>query len=107
MENKKMPKSNFVKMVVYVPELYADKVREAMGEAGAGKSGKYSFCSFTVKGTGQFLPGKGAHPFIGKIGQIEAVAEERIEARCEQSKLKKVIVAIKKAHPYEEGGIYV
>lgn len=91
-----------VKIVVYAPEVNADAVRSAMGKAGAGKLGNYSFCSFSVKGIGRFKPEKGANPAIGKVGEIESVAEERIETICERKKLSKVIAAIKKVHPYEE-----
>ena len=73
-----------------------------MGKAGAGKIGNYSFCSFSAKGIGRFLPGKGAKPAIGKVGKLEQVKEERIEARCERNKLKKVLRAIESVHPYEE-----
>lgn len=95
-------KSWKVKIVVFAPELHADAVRLAMGKAGAGKIGNYSFCSFSIKGVGRFKPERVAHPAIGNIGKIEQVAEERIEAVCDRSKLKKVISAIKKVHPYEE-----
>ena len=37
------------KFVVFVPTSHADKVREAIGQAGGGKIGKYTFCSFTTK----------------------------------------------------------
>ncbi len=45
-----------VKIVIFVPESHADIVREAMGKAGAGKIGNYSFCSFSSKGVGRFRP---------------------------------------------------
>lgn len=95
-------KSNLLKIVVFVPESHANKVREAMGSAGAGKIGNYSFCSFSSKGIGRFKPEKGANPTIGKVGKLELVEEERIEVICERGGLKKVIAAIKKVHPYEE-----
>src|SRR3989344_310073 len=95
-------KLNFVKIVVFVPETHADAVREAMGKAGAGKLGNYSFCSFSIKGIGRFRPEKGAHPTIGKVGRLESVVEERIETICERKRLKAVVSAIKKTHPYEE-----
>lgn len=97
-----MRNKNIVKLVVYVPESYADAVRLAMGKAGAGKMGNYSFCSFSVKGIGRFKPEKGANPTIGKVGEVEQVKEERIETICERKKLKAVVLAIKKVHPYEE-----
>jgi len=91
-----------VKLVVFVPESNADDVRKALGEAGAGRIGNYSYCSFSIKGTGRFLPEEGANPAIGKVGDIESVAEERIEVACEKSKVKDIIGAIKTVHPYEE-----
>ncbi|MFA5072098.1 MAG: hypothetical protein WC511_07160 [Candidatus Pacearchaeota archaeon] len=94
--------SKIFKIVVFVPESHADIVREAMGKAGAGKIGNYTFCTFSSKGIGRFKPEEGAHPAIGKVGNVESVEEERIEVVCEQEKLKEVIEEIKKVHPYEE-----
>jgi hypothetical protein len=95
------PKKRF-KIVVYVPEDHANKLREAMGNAGAGKIGNYTHCTFSIKGTGRFKPDEGAHPTIGIVGKFEEVAEERIETVCEEEKLKSVLKAIKENHPYEE-----
>ena len=102
MGNKNMSQSNIVKIVITVPESHADIVGEAMGNAGAGRIGNYTFCSFSSKGSGRFKPGEGAHPNIGEIGKFESVAEERIETICERDKVTDVIKAIKKVHPYEE-----
>jgi len=90
-----------------VPETHADKVREAIGQAGAGKIGNYSHCSFTLKGTGRFKPEEGAHPTIGEVGKLEAVEEERIETVCAEDKLTDVLKAIKSTHPYEEPATHV
>lgn len=90
------------KIVVYVPESHGDALREAMGEAGAGVIGKYTHCTFTLKGTGRFKPGEGANPTIGEVGKLEAVEEERIETVCSADKLSDVLEAIRTTHPYEE-----
>lgn len=97
-----MGQSNNVKIVVFVPESHTNVVREAIGRAGAGKIGNYTYCSFSSKGIGRFKPEEGAHPNIGEIGKFESVTEERIEAVCERNKVVDVINAIKKVHPYEE-----
>ncbi len=94
--------SKNVKIVVFVPESHSEIVREAMGKAGAGKIGNYTFCSFSTKGLGRFKPMEGAHPTIGKVGTLEKVEEERIEVVCERSKLADIIEAVKTVHPYEE-----
>lgn len=91
-----------VKLVVYVPETHADKVREALGNAGAGKIGNYSHNSFSIKGIGRFKPEEGSDPAIGEIGKMQEVSEERIEVACEKHQVQNVIAAIKKVHPYEE-----
>ncbi len=90
------------KIVVYVPLSHADQVREAIGNAGAGQLGKYSFCSFSIRGTGRFKPEAGANPHIGKVGNLESVEEDRIEVICKAYLVDDVINAIKSAHPYEE-----
>ena len=90
------------KIVVYVPLTHADKVREAIGVAGGGKLGNYSFCSFSTKGIGRFKPETGAKPAIGEVGKFEEVEEERIEVTCDTGLVGDVVAAIKKSHPYEE-----
>jgi len=90
------------KLVVTVPLTHADIVRQAIGEAGGGKLGKYSFCSFSTRGTGRFRPEAGAQPHIGSVGKLEEVEEERIEVTCDDAVLEDIIAAIKKVHPYEE-----
>ena len=97
----------FVKFAVTAPESHADIVRKALGDAGAGKMGDYTHSSFSVKGTGRFIPRQGADPAIGEIGKLEEVAEERIETICKRSDVAKVIAAVKAVHPYEEVAIDV
>ncbi|MBU6390303.1 hypothetical protein KGQ31_02010 [Patescibacteria group bacterium] len=90
------------KLIVYVPIENADVVREAIGKAGGGQIGNYTFCSFSSRGVGRFKPGDGAHPHIGKVGTLEAVEEERIEVTLHADVVGNVIAAIKRTHPYEE-----
>ncbi len=94
--------SETVKIVVFVPETHAEVVREAMGKAGAGKIGNYSCCTFSSKGIGRFKPEQGAHPSVGRVGEMTSVNEERIETVCPRNKLEEVVKAIQAVHPYEE-----
>ena len=95
------------KVVVTVPENEADALREVIGNAGGGRVGNYAYCSFSVKGTGRFLPVDGAKPAIGKVGKLEQVVEERIEITCDGENVKSVVAAIREAHSYEEPAIDV
>lgn len=90
------------KIVTFIPIKEADKMRQAVGDAGAGVLGKYHHASFSTRGVGRFIPSEGAHPAIGEIGKMSEVEEERIEVICDEDKIKDVIAAIRKAHPYEE-----
>lgn len=94
--------SELVKIVVFVPITHADIVRKAMGDAGAGKIGSYSYCTFSTRGIGRFKPGSGSHPAIGMVGEQTEVEEDRIETVCPRMILADVIKAIKAVHPYEE-----
>jgi hypothetical protein len=100
-----LEQSEFVTIVLAVPESHANAMREVMGRAGAGKQGDYSHCSFSIKGIGRFMPEKGSNPFLGKEGVLEEVVEERIEAICNRAVLHHVLEEIKKAYPYEEAVI--
>lgn len=91
-----------VKIVTFTPLADADSVRTALGKAGAGQIGEYSYCSYSVTGKGRFIPSNNAKPHIGTASQLEAVEEERIEVICERSNARAVIEAMKQAHPYEE-----
>lgn len=93
----------YFKLVVFVPTSYLETVRKVICHAGAGKIGKnYDNCTFYTFGTGTFRPLKGAKPFIGKKGKVERVREARLETIVAGKYLKKVISAMRKAHPYEE-----
>ena len=84
-----------VKLVVFVPISHADAVRQAMGEAGAGKIGNYDFCSFSSRGIGRFCGNEKTNPAVGKAGKFEAVEEERIEVIVPREILEKVIEKVR------------
>jgi dinuclear metal center YbgI/SA1388 family protein len=94
--------SRLDKWVIFVPAENAEDVRAAIFSAGAGHIGDYSHCSWTVSGTGQFLPHEGASPAIGSVGSIEKVPEERVEAIAPARSRAAVLAAMRAAHPYEE-----
>ena len=76
----------------------------ALGNAGAGRVGNYSHCSFSVRGTGRFTPLTGATPHIGSVGTPEQVEEEQVQVDVDEADLEQVLAALRAAHPYEEIG---
>lgn len=79
-----------------------DAIREALGKAGAGTLGNYSFCSFSIAGKGRFKPSENADPHIGKANKLETIDEEQISVSCDLKDAKQIIAALRAAHPYEE-----
>lgn len=90
------------KWVIFVPTPDAEALRTALFAAGAGHVGDYSQCSWSVTGTGQFLPEEGAAPVIGTVGSVERVTEDRVEVIAPAVARARVQAAIRLAHPYEE-----
>jgi dinuclear metal center YbgI/SA1388 family protein len=90
------------KWVIFVPAENAEVLREALFAAGAGRIGDYSHCSWSVTGTGQFLPGTGASPAIGTVGAVQRVREDRVEVIAPANLRTRVLAAMRAAHPYEE-----
>ena len=94
-------------LVVYVPVGDTDAVLRALFDAGAGAVGEYRECAFVTRGTGQFRPLEGANPTIGAVGELEKVAENRVEVTLERARRADVVAALRAAHPYEEPAFHV
>ncbi|WP_127555603.1 NGG1p interacting factor NIF3 [Saccharospirillum alexandrii] len=94
-------------LVVYVPETHTEALIEALSDAGAGSIGDYDRCAWSVLGQGQFRPLAGANPTLGHTGQLERVAEHRVEMVVNIDRIKAVLQALVVAHPYEEPAHHV
>jgi hypothetical protein len=90
------------KLVVFVPAVALEAVRDALFAAGAGRIGEYELCSWYTEGTGTFLAGEGANPTIGERGREERVPELRLETVYPVDRESEVVEALRTAHPYEE-----
>ncbi len=90
------------KIVTFVPHPAADAVVDALAAAGAGSIGDYDRCAFLGSGRGTFRPNQAAHPAIGSAGEIEVVAETRVEMVLPRGRRDEVISALRQSHPYEE-----
>lgn len=93
---------SMMKLAVFVPIDEASKMREVLGEAGAGRQGNYINTSYSVNGMGRFTPVGDANPAIGSLGKAEAVQETRLEVIFPETKKDTVLQAMLEAHSYEE-----
>ena len=91
-----------VKLVWFVPEDALDATRSAVFEAGAGRIGDYTRCSWYTAGTGTFVGGASTSPTVGESGREERVDELRVETVVPEGRIRDVVVALRLAHPYEE-----
>lgn len=94
-------------VVTFVPTTHTGAVVDALAAAGAGAIGDYERCCFRHPGTGSFRPLEGADPYLGSVGEVAEVAEERVEMVLPRSRRAAVIAALVAAHPYEEPAYHV
>ncbi|MBA3661853.1 MAG: NGG1p interacting factor NIF3 [Gammaproteobacteria bacterium] len=90
------------KIIIYIPVTHLEVIKNALFAAGAGNLGEYRACSWQVLGEGQFIPKAASSPFIGTAGQLEKVAEYKVEMICATEHIKAAIAELKRSHPYEE-----
>ncbi|UCG26750.1 MAG: Nif3-like dinuclear metal center hexameric protein [Bacteroidales bacterium] len=95
-------KGELRKLATFVPRKEADKVRDAVFNAGAGHIGKYDRCSFNVSGYGSFRGGDDTKPYVGEKGKTHFEEEIRIETIYPKYLEKKILDALRDSHPYEE-----
>ncbi|MBS1534360.1 MAG: Nif3-like dinuclear metal center hexameric protein [Bacteroidetes bacterium] len=98
-----IPKKQFIrKLVTYAPSEDADKVRNALFEAGAGNIGNYENCSFNSKGIGTFMGNEYSNPELGERFEFVEADEIKIEVTFEKHLENKILKALFQNHPYEE-----
>ncbi|MCB9260859.1 MAG: Nif3-like dinuclear metal center hexameric protein [Flavobacteriales bacterium] len=95
-------KGDLLKLSVFVPQKEAEKVMNAMFDAGAGHIGNYDECSFKTEGIGSFRAGSGSNPSIGTVGERHYEKETKVEVVLPAYAAKNVVKAMQKAHSYEE-----
>lgn len=94
--------ADLYKIVVFCPEEFSGKVRDALFKAGCGNIGNYDRCSFNTEGFGTFRASEKANPFAGKINEYHFEKEFKIETIVPKYLLNHAIHLMVENHPYEE-----
>ncbi|GEL11669.1 dinuclear metal center protein, YbgI/SA1388 family [Flavobacterium glycines] len=98
-----IPKQNFIrKLITYTIPENAEKLRNALFDAGAGKIGNYEDCSFNSKGIGTYMGNEDSNPEIGERFEFVESDEIKIEVTFEKYLQSKILKALFKNHVYEE-----
>jgi dinuclear metal center YbgI/SA1388 family protein len=90
------------KLYTFVPVEHADKVRQAIFDAGGGHIGNYDECSFNAEGFGTFKGGANTDPYVGKPGELHRENEIKVEVIFPAWLEGRIINGLLTAHPYEE-----
>lgn len=77
-------------------------VKTALFSLGVGKIGNYDSCCWQALGQGQFRALEGSKPYLGQAGELETVAEYKVEMVCDDALIKAAVASLITAHPYEE-----
>ena len=91
-----------VKLEIYTPYEYVEKLRDALNELGACKVGEYDHVISYHTSNGYWRPLENSKPYQGEKGMICAGQEVKMEVRCPIHLVKHAIETIQTLHPYEE-----
>ena len=105
LKNRKIliPQSGTIKkLTTYVPKNEAQKLREALFNAGAGNIGNYSNCSFNSEGIGTYKGNDNANPTKGEKGITQYEEEVQISCIFPKHLESKILQTLFNTHSYEE-----
>jgi dinuclear metal center YbgI/SA1388 family protein len=91
-----------VKLVLFVPLGYEEKIIPLLDTPQSGRIGSYRLCTFKSMGEGTYLPESESHPFKGEKGKMARASEWRLEVIAEKRVLGDLLQKIRQVHPYEE-----
>lgn len=96
-----------VKIEIFIPEQYLEKLRKELNRANAGRIGNYDNCISVTEVRGYWRALEGANPYQGTVGEVGSGNECKVEVNCKREFVAAAIKAIKSVHPYEEPVINV
>lgn len=98
-----IPKKHFIqKLVTYTQPDNAEKLRNALFDAGAGNIGNYENCSFNSQGIGTYMGNENSNPEYGDRFEFVESKEIKIEVTFEKYLQKNILKALFTNHVYEE-----
>ena len=97
----------YCKVEIFIPESHLGALQEVLRECDAGHIGNYDSCMTYSRVKATWRPLAGTHPYSGEIGAVSTEDEIKAEVTCRLDDVDRVIMAVKKIHPYEEPVINV
>lgn len=97
-----MTTKNFVKIEVFIPEMYIEELRDRLNDIGVGRIGNYDHCVSITTVQGYWRPLVGSDPFAGEIGEISSGEERKLEVNCREDLVDEAVKVIRDIHPYDK-----
>lgn len=91
-----------VKLEIYLPREYVEKIWEALHELGAGVVGDYDHVVSFAPVEGAWRPNQQADPYAGEPNELSYGNEYKLEIRCPYEHVSEALALIRRIHPYEE-----
>ena len=102
-----MPEFACCKLEIFIPESHLPALQEVLRAVDAGHIGKYYSCLSYSRVTSCWRPLEGAHPYLGRAGEISTEPELKVEVTCRTGRVDETVEAVRRVHPYEEPVIQV
>ena len=99
--------TEFCKIEIFIPESHLETLQKVLRECDAGHIGNYDSCMTFSRVKATWRPLEGTNPYSGTQGEISTEDEIKAEVTCRVDDADRVIMAVKKIHPYEEPVINV
>jgi len=95
------------KIEVYLPKEEIENIISAASKLGACKIGNYDHVASYYQIEGCWRPLEESSPVTGEKNEVNFGSEYKLELRCEETHIRKVINKIREIHPYEEALINI
>ena len=102
-----MESVEYCKLEIFIPETHLKVLQETLQVVDAGHIGQYESCMAYSPVIGCWRPLEGSAPYLGRIGEISAEPELKVEVICLRARVDETVEAVKRIHPYEEPVINV
>lgn len=91
-----------VKIEIFIPEEYSDKLVDELSKVSVGRIGNYDHCASVSTVRGTWRPLQGADPYEGEIGVINQAVEHKVEVNCRKEHVRAALQVIRNVHPYDQ-----
>ena len=91
-----MESVEYCKLEIFIPETHLKVLQETLQVVDAGHIGQYDSCMAYSPVIGCWRPLEGSAPYLGRIGEISAEPELKVEVICLRARVDETVEAVKR-----------